>query len=52
MLFDVQAGDCMCADGGGADTAAALLTWLVCVLGLLMLGTGIALLILWIKKGC
>ena len=25
MLFDVQAGDCMCADGGGADTAAALL---------------------------
>ncbi len=27
-------------------------TWLICVLGLLMLGTGIALLILWIKKGC
>ena len=25
---------------------------LICVLGLLMLGTGIALLILWIKKGC
>ena len=48
----MQAGDCVCADGGGADTAAALLlpTWLICVLGLLMLGTGIALLILWIKR--